>query len=143
MASNANEPTQRRGEDREHQFPRRQRRVLLRLSDQEHGLVLQAARRGGYTMAGYVAEATLAAAAGCLIDAGAGADRALLRDALGELMAARTAVNRFGGNVNQAVTALHASGTAPVWLRDTVMLCRRVVERVDEAVTQVRHRLSR
>jgi len=135
--------TRRRGEDREHQFPRRERRVLLRLSDQEHELVLEAARRGGYTMAGYAAEATLAAATVRLADTGTDAERALLRDALGEPMAARTAVNRFGGNVNQAVAALHASGAAPVWLRDAVVLCRRAVERVDEAVTQVRRGLSR
>jgi hypothetical protein len=100
MATKADQPTRRRGEDREHQFPRRPRRLLLRLSDQEHELVQQAAQRGGNTMAGYAAEATLAAAAGRLLDVGADSGRALLRDALGELMAARTAVNRFGGNVD-------------------------------------------
>lgn len=67
MSRNGERPVRRRGEDREHQYPRRQRRILLRLSDQEHELIQAAARRGGYTMAGYAAEATLAAAAGRLV----------------------------------------------------------------------------
>jgi len=47
MSRNGERPVRRRGEDREHQYPRRQRRVLLRLSDQEQELIQAAARRGG------------------------------------------------------------------------------------------------
>lgn len=103
MTSDGGYPLRRRGEDRAHQFPRRERRVLLRLSDREYNLVQGAAWRDGYTMAGYAAEATLAAAGGHLVAAGNDADRAALREALAELMVARTAVNRFGANVNQRV----------------------------------------
>jgi hypothetical protein len=133
----------RRGEDRVHHFPRRQRRVLLRLSDQEYDLVQGAAWRDGYTMAGYAAEATLASAGGHLVAAGNDADRAALRDALAELMVARTAVNRFGANVNQAVAALNATGAVPVWLGEAVALCRRAVEGIDETVAMVRRGLTR
>lgn len=143
MASDGDHHLRRRGEDRAHQFPRRQRRVLLRLSDQEHEHVHAAATRGGYTMAGYAAEATLAAAAGHLVAAGVDADRAALREALAELMVARTAVNRFGSNVNQAVAALNATGTVPVWLGEAVALCRRAVEGIDETVALVRRGLAR
>jgi hypothetical protein len=143
MSRDAERPVRRRGADREHQHPRRQRRVLLRLSDEEHELIQAAACRGGYTMAGYAAEATLAAAADRLVVAGGDADRMLLREALAALMSARSAVNRFGGNVNQAVAVLRATGAPPVWLGEAVALCRRAVERVDEAVAQVRHGLPR
>jgi hypothetical protein len=52
-----------------------------------------------------------------------------LRD---ELFAARTAVNKFGSNANQAVAVLHATGRPPAWLHRSVDLCARAVEQVDE-----------
>jgi len=55
------------------------------------------------------------------------------REALGELMAARAAVRRFGVNVNQAVTALNATGEAPDWLGQAVEATARAVARVDGA----------
>ena len=58
-------------------------------------------------------------------------------------MQARTAVNRYGVDVNQAVTALHRVGQAPVWLEQAVVGARRAVERVDEAAALVARRLSR
>ncbi len=58
-------------------------------------------------------------------------------------MQARTAVNRYGVNVNQAVAALHVVGQAPVWLEQTVAGAHRAVERVDEAAALVARRLSR
>ena len=48
-------------------------------------------------------------------------------------MAARAAVRRFGGNVNQAVTALNVTGEAPEWLGQAVQLTARAVARVDAA----------
>ena len=45
------------------------------------------------------------------------------REALLEVMAARTQVRRFGSNVNQAVRALNSTGEAPDWL-DRPSRCR-------------------
>jgi hypothetical protein len=58
-------------------------------------------------------------------------------------MVARTAVNRFGGNVNQAVAALNATGVVPVWLVDAVALCQPAVEGLDETVALVRRGQAR
>jgi hypothetical protein len=43
-------------------------------------------------------------------------DREALARVQRQLFAARTAVVRFGTNVNQAVTALNTTGEAPQWL---------------------------
>ena len=55
------------------------------------------------------------------------------RQALAELMAARTQLRRFGTNVNQAVAALHTTGESPEWLAPAVEVTARAVRRVDEA----------
>ena len=64
------------------------------------------------------------------------------RELLLELMQARTAVNRYGVNVNQAVAALHSVGQAPVWLEQAVAGARRAVGRVDEVAGLVARRLT-
>lgn len=73
--------------------------------------MLVAASAARLTPTGFVAMAGVAAATG---QRPPGADP--LREALIELMAARTQVRRFGVNVNQAVRELNATGTAPEWL---------------------------
>lgn len=125
----------RRGEDRVHQSPPRRRRVLIRLSDDEYARIVSAALVSGLTLAGYVAEVALSA------QAPRRDDRTVLREALLELMAARAAVNRYGGNVNQAVAALNATGEHPAWLVHAVNACSRAVERVDAAVIELRRGL--
>ena len=76
----------------------RGRQVKLRYSEEELGDVAAAAARSGLTPAGFAAEAALAAARGTSPPA-----CEPWRDALLEVMAARTQVRRFGTNVNQAV----------------------------------------
>lgn len=129
----------RRGADRVHRSPPRRRRVLIRLSDDEYARIECAAHDGGFTLAGFAAEATLAAAGP--VAAPDRSDRTVLQDALRELMAARAAVNRYGGNVNQAVAALNATGERPEWLCHAVVACSRAVERVDAAVGELRRGL--
>jgi hypothetical protein len=59
-----------------------------------------------------------------------------------QLFEARTAVNRFGLNVNQAVTAQHATGQPqqPA-LTHAVALCARAVQRLDAVVDEIDGRL--
>lgn len=54
-----------------------------------------------------------------------------------QLFAARTAVGRLATNVNQAVTVLHSTGTAPVRLADAVRLTNRAIDRVDAAADRL------
>ena len=114
---------------------------MIRLSDDEYTRIARAAGDSGLTLAGFAAEATLSAAAGSAVVAPGEGERTVLREALRELMAARTAVNRFGSNVNQAVAALNATGNPPEWLVHAVNICRRAVERVDEATGHLRRAL--
>jgi len=113
---------------RDHRFPARGRRITVRLDDAEHAAVALAAGRAGLTPTGYVGAVALAAATGAV-----GPAPSETREALAELVAARAQVRRFGGNVNQAVAALNATGEAPVWLGQAVELAGRAVRRVDEA----------
>jgi hypothetical protein len=123
---------------RAHQRPARGRRVALRLDEGEYGEVCRAAAAAGLTPTGFAAEAALAAARGTQAR-----DAAPLREALGELIAARTQVRRFGTNVNQAVAALNADpgAGAPEWLGSAVRLAARAVQRLDESAAMVARRL--
>ena len=123
------------GRHREHLFPGRGRRVTVRLSDEEYAAVGAAAQRAGLTLAGYAARAAGAAARG-----GEAPTQAPLRDALAELMLARSQVRRFGTNVNQAVAALHATGTPPPALLAAVDVTARAVARLDEAAETIARR---
>jgi hypothetical protein len=59
-----------------------------------------------------------------------------------QLFEARTAVNRFGSLVNQAVAALHSTGRAPMdALAHAVALCARAVRNVDGLVDELHRRL--
>ena len=59
-----------------------------------------------------------------------------------QLFEARTAVNRFGNNVNQAVAALHATGQPPIEaLAHAVALCTRAVRNLDVLIDEVHRRL--
>ena len=113
---------------RDHRFPGRGRRVTVRLCDEELAAIELAAGRAGLTPTGFVGAAALAAARGT-----AGPAASESREALGELMAARAAVRRFGVNVNQAVAALNSTGEAPDWLGQAVEATARAVGRVDAA----------
>ena len=116
------------GADREHQGPRRSRRVNLRLDEVEHAAIAAAAQRTGLTPAGYTAEVALAHALGRRPP-----EEDNLRPVLLELMQARTQVRRYAVNVNQAVRELNATGTPPGWLMQAVALTSRAVAQLDAA----------
>lgn len=109
---------------------------MLRYDEAEYAAVCHAAQKVGLTPTGYAALVALAAAT----------DQAPptpdpLRDALAELMAARTQVRRFAVNVNQAIRELNSTGQAPEWLDRAVVLTGRAVLQVDEAAYAIARRL--
>lgn len=110
----------------------RDRQVKFRATAEEYALLAEAARSAGLTPSGYVAEAALAAARGVRAPS-----LTPVREALVELMAARTQVRRFAVNVNQAVKALNATGEAPEWLSAAVSITDRAVERLDGAAAEL------
>lgn len=110
----------------------RDRQVKFRATAEEYALLAEAARSAGLTPSGYAAEAALAAAQGVRAPS-----LLSVREALVELMAARTQVRRFAVNVNQAVKALNATGTAPEWLFTAVTITDRAVERLDGAAADL------
>lgn len=116
------------GRHRSHGRPSRERRVNLRLSDDEYAALAEAAGTAGLTPAGFATEAALAAARG----EGMPEHRAL-RALLVELMAARTQVRRYGVNVNRAVAQLQATGETPGWLERAAAGADRGVARLDDA----------
>ncbi|TNM67586.1 hypothetical protein FHN55_09000 [Streptomyces sp. NP160] len=112
----------------------RDRQVKFRATAEEHALLVEAARSAGLTPSGYAAEAALAAARGVRAPS-----LLPVREALVELMAARTQVRRFAVNVNQAVKALNATGEAPEWLATAVAITDRAVLRLDGAAADLVH----
>lgn len=120
------------GRHRSHGRPSRERRVNLRLSDEEYEALAGAAATAGLTPAGFATEAALAAARG-----GGMPEHRALRALLVELMAARTQVRRYGLNVNRAVAQLLATGEPPGWLERAAAGADRGVARLDEATGQV------
>ncbi len=113
-------------------------RLTPRFTAEEIRQLEQAAEAAGLTPTGYTALAAVAAAR-----AGQTPQLDELRAALGELAKARTAVNRIGTNLNQAVAALNATGDAPPWLHTIAELCGRTVDAVDDAIGQVRKAVPR
>ena len=136
-------PRPRAGRDRHHLFPGRDRRISPSFTAAEHAEVSAAARRAGLTPTGFCAVAALAVARGETGTAPpSSAEYEALRDVQADLFDARAALNRVGGNLNQAVTALHATGQAPTWLRTVVAMCGRSLSALDEAVSAI-HRQVR
>jgi hypothetical protein len=108
-----------------------------RYSDSELREIQAAADWSGLTLAGFCAEAALAAARGATAT-GPGSANETLRALLLQLFAARTAVNRFGTNVNQVATACNSAGEVPVHANAVIALCGRAVDRLDEVVALIR-----
>ena len=122
--------------DRDHQRPARNRRLKLRYSEQEYAAVQQAAVRAGLTPSGYAAEVALAAATST-----SPPEPTPWREALLEVIAARTQVRRYAVNVNQAVAVLHSTGALPEWFAATVAGTDRAVTRLDAAAVELARRL--
>lgn len=123
--------------DRAHRFPGRRHALKVLYDDVEVASVRAAAQLAGLTPSGYVAAAGLALS-GAGVAPATSADRALLA----ELLQGRTALGRYGVNLNQAVAALNSGAGAPVWLLQAVSGCARASERMDRASVVLSRRLG-
>jgi hypothetical protein len=130
------------GRRRKQDLVRRTARLTPRLSVSERAEVDAAAASVGMSVNGFAAEAVLKVARGMSVAYGAAQDREALARIQRELLAARTAVNRFGGNVNQAVAAFHATGYPPIEaLEHATRLCTQAVQHLDGLIDRVHRRL--
>lgn len=117
---------------------------MARFDEGEWAAIGAAAARSGLTATGFVASAAVAAARGTQPPGSP------VREALHELMAARTAVNVVGGLVNQIARAVHVAGLAGedldvdlgVQLSRASAAVTRTAARVDEAASMVQGRIS-
>jgi hypothetical protein len=127
---------------REKDGVRRTLRLTPRFSVRERAEIETAAASVGMSVNGFAAEAVLAVARGMTVSNGAAQDRETFARLQRELFQARTAVNRVGNNVNQAVAALHATGQPPTEaLSGAVALCARAVRNLDSLIDEVHRRL--
>lgn len=117
---------------RRHHFPARDRVVKVRYDEPEHAVLMAAAQRAGLTVAGFLAGAGLSVA-GQAPPPSQAADRELLA----ELLRLRLTIRRYAVNLNQAVTALHSTGQAPLWLSQAVAGAHDAVLGVDAATRRV------
>lgn len=122
---------------RQHAGPQRPHRINGRFSDSELQEIKTAAAWSGLTPAGFCAEAALAAARGGAAT-GPGSRHETLRELLRQLFASRTAVNRFGTNVNQVAAAYNSTGEMPSHADAAIALCGRAVDRLDEIAALIR-----
>ena len=123
--------------DRAHRFPGRRNALKVLYDDVELASVRAAAELAGLTPTGYVAAAGLIMS-GAEVAPATSVDRALLA----ELLQGRTALRRYGVNLNQAVAALHSGAGAPVWLLQAVSGCARASARMDRATVELSRRLG-
>jgi uncharacterized protein (DUF1778 family) len=129
------------GRQRPHHSTRRMHRLNARFSAEERAEIEVAAASVGMTATGFSAEAALSAARGAPLSMGAVQDREALARMQRQLFEARTAINRFGNKVNQAVAALNATGEPPEWLGHAVALCVRAVSHLDGLIDDIHRRL--
>ena len=121
----------------------RTQRLNVRFSKQERAEIDVAAAAIGMTPTGFAAEAALLAARGTPMTLDATlAERETFARLQRQLFEARTAVNRFGNLVNQAVTALHSTGQPPIEaLARATALCTRAVRNLDGLIDDLHRRL--
>jgi hypothetical protein len=140
VADTGDVPSRGRGgfvRDRAHRFPGRRHALKVLYDDVEVASVRAAAQLAGLTPTGFVAAVGLSVAGSGPVPASS-ADRAVLA----ELLQARTALRRYGVNLNHAVAALNSGVGAPVWLLQAVSGCARASERVDQATVALTRRLG-
>ena len=123
--------------DRAHRFPGRRNALKVLYDEVELASVRAAAEVAGLTPTGYVAAAGLTLS-GAGVAPATSTDRALLA----ELLQGRTALRRYGVNLNQAVAALNSGVGAPVWLLQAVSGCARASARMDRASVELSRRLG-
>jgi len=102
------------------------------LSDAELATLRAAADRAGLSLAAYVSGASLDAA-----EHRAAPVSEVQREALAELIRSAGLIRRIGGNLNQAVARLNATGQPGPDLGPAAAYCMRVVDRVDQAATVI------
>ena len=107
--------------------------VQFSLTEEEFGVVSEAAERRGLARGAFAAQATLASARGV-----PAAVWSPLREALAEVMTAAGLVRRIGTNLNQAVARLNATGQRGEDLMPAAQFCVRAVRRLDETAEQLR-----
>ena len=123
----------------------RDQRLTPRFTEAELSAIQAAADAAQMTVTGFCALAALAIARrtpgepGNAGEAPAGVEE--LAELQRELFAARTAVNRTGVNLNQAVAQLNSTGAPPVWLQHAVQRVTRTVAEVDTVVARIHRRL--
>jgi len=100
-----------------------------------------AAASAGMSTSRFCAEAALAAARGTPMMLSAAQDREALARLQRQLFDARSAVVRFGTNVNQAGVALNSTGEAPPWLERAAAMVARSVRQLDDVIGKVDRRL--
>ena len=118
-----------------HQRPGRTRSISIRLDDDEYDLVASGARRAGLTATGFVATAAVRTAQGLDLAADI-----TWREALHELIQARTQIRRYAINVNQIAAALNAGVGAPPWTRHAITATTAAVQRLDTAAAALMRR---
>jgi uncharacterized protein (DUF1778 family) len=116
-------------------------RVSPRFTPVDRAEIDAAAASAGMSTSRFCAEAALAAARGAQMVLSAAQDREALARLQRQLFAARTAVARFGVNVNQAVAALNTTGEVPDWMYQAATMVGRSISRMDEVIAQVDRRL--
>jgi len=120
---------------RRHRAGARSKSVNVRFSADEYAALVAAADRSDLSPTAYVGTAALAAARGTE------APGAPIREALTELMQARTAAVRIGGAVNKlAAKALAGADTTAAELHAAVEASARSVARIEAAAATV-HRV--
>jgi hypothetical protein len=121
---------------------RRTLRLAPRFTARERPEIEAAAAAVGMTPNGFCAEAALTAARLMPMSYGASQDREALARLQRQLFEARTAVNRFGANVNQAVAKLHTTSHPPIdELAEAVALCGQAVRNLDLLIDEMHRRL--
>jgi hypothetical protein len=132
------------GRRRDRLGERRTLRLTPRFTAGEVAEIASAAAQVGMTPNGFCAEVVLKVVRRQLVSYEAAQERQAMVQLQRELFAARTAVNRFGSNVNQAVAKLHTTGESQIdALAHAVVFCGRAVRNVDALIDQVHELLRR
>jgi hypothetical protein len=130
------EASRRGGGRRERGRERREHVVKVKLSTAEKASLSAAAERAGLALAAYLGQAGLDAAENRAVPV-----PKMYRNMMAELLRASGLVRRAGGNLNQAVARLNATGAPGPDLDPAVAYCMRVARHLDEAAELVRRKL--
>jgi hypothetical protein len=113
----------------------------MRFTPSDRAQVEQAAALAGMSTSRFCAEAAFAAATGSGHELHEAQEREGLARLQRQLFAARTEVNLFAANVNQAVAMLNGTGDVPSELAAAVALTAASAARLDELIAAVDRRL--